>query len=227
MRAVLRHAQRCCATVAAEGATAPGRAWHKTLVLNADYTPLSITSAIRSLGLIDRQKAFALEMSPHHLHSEVLRLACPSVIVLAQYVKKTPPWAVAGADRLSVFRRDRGVCQYCSAPATTVDHVVPKSKGGDSSWSNLVCACLACNLRKGNKLLSQTSMSLVRQPRTPTLQEMTRWRIDDRRPFRKRYAYRLEHAWSRRAACPAHRARTPFSSRCARHLVLWVVRAGI
>ena len=197
MKAVLRHAQRRCATVAAEAAVGPSRAWHKTLVLNADYTPLSITSAIRSLGLIDSQKAFALEMSPHHLRSEALRLACPSVIVLAQYVKKQAPWAVARADRYSVYRRDNGVCQYCSAPATTMDHVVPKSKGGDSSWSNIVACCLACNLRKGSKLLSQTSMTLINQPRTPTLQEMTRWRIDDLKPFPKRHAYRMEHSWSR------------------------------
>ena len=132
-----------------------------TLVLNADYTPLSITSAIRSIGLISENKAHALEMSGQYLRSEVLRLACPSVIVLSHYVKRNEQWASKqrlfngqkgismSVDRRSIFRRDNQTCQYCSAHATTIDHVIPKSKGGDASWGNLVACCAPCNLRKG------------------------------------------------------------------------------
>ena len=63
-----------------------------------------------------------------------------------------------------------------SAPATTVDHVVPKSKGGAFVWTNLVASCGPCNMRKGNRLLENTTMTLLRQPRTPTMHEVVQWR---------------------------------------------------
>lgn len=150
----------------------------KTLVLNADYTPLSITSAVRSVGLIDKNKAFPLEMSSNHLRSEMLRIACPSVVVLSQYVSinrraaPDPKAVLRPVDRYSVLRRDGHTCQYCMAPATTLDHVVPRSKGGESLWTNLVAACQACNSKKGAKLLSQTDMKLRREPRAPSAHEI-------------------------------------------------------
>lgn len=144
----------------------------RTLVLNADYTPVAITSAIRSLALCSNNRAMAVEMSDYYLKSELLKMQCPSVIVLLSYVKMKKkifvPNGQTRASREMIKRRDNNTCQYCGAPGNSIDHVIPQSKGGMSTWENLVCACESCNFRKADKLLSQTKMKLRRQPRPPT-----------------------------------------------------------
>ena len=181
----------------------------RTLVLNADYTPLSITSAVRSIGLIEKNKAHALEMSQQTLRSEFLRLAAPSVIVLSQYVKRADyikthkEKALTLANRTLIFKRDDHTCQYCGAPATTVDHIVPKSKGGGFTWTNLVAACSPCNVRKGNRSLDQTAMTLRKPPRIPDAHEMNRWRYEGNTPSKltrnsfNRQTIKLDASWKK------------------------------
>lgn len=147
----------------------------QTLVLNADYTPLSVTTAVRALMLEVSNKATVLETSGGFVRSEFLKLATPSVIVLASYVphrgkrvRSDAPTLKQIADRDSIFRRDDYECQYCAAEATTIDHVLPRSKGGTSTWENQVACCSPCNAKKGNKLLAQTSMKLRKKPGLPT-----------------------------------------------------------
>ena len=72
-----------------------------------------------------------------------------------------------GASRKAILQRDNRICQYCAEPATTIDHVVPRSKGGGQSWTNLASSCHACNSRKGNLLLSQSSLKLRKKPAPP------------------------------------------------------------
>ena len=118
-------------------------------------------------------------MTEHFLTSEMLRLACPSVIVLNQFCKvprlHDKKQAPRYPSRVAILMRDDSTCQYCSAVATTVDHVVPRSKGGGQDWGNLVACCSPCNAKKGNRLLSQTAMKLMKQPRTPTSMEIASW----------------------------------------------------
>ena len=142
-----------------------------TLVLNADYTPLSVTSAWRALQLRINQRAQVLEESGAFLQSELLRLACPSVIVLNEYQKVGNGNGARKckqhddiACRSGVFERDAYKCQYCGAPATTWDHILPKSKGGRTVWNNVVACCQPCNARKSDRLLAETSMRLKRKP---------------------------------------------------------------
>lgn len=137
----------------------------RTLVLNADYRPLSSTSAMRGLRLVESKLATALETSKVTVCSERLALPIPSVIVLAQYIKSTRAAdRVAHPTRTSIFFRDHSDCQYCGAAATTLDHVVPRSRGGTTTWTNVVACCMPCNQKKGNKLLSQTSLKLRSLP---------------------------------------------------------------
>ncbi len=149
----------------------------KTLVLNADYSPISITTAIRSIMLCRASKAIALEQSGHELRSENETIQAPSVIVLAQYVKMftaaAPKRVRLTPSRSEVMRRDDGTCQYCGSVATTIDHVRPVSKGGASTWDNLVAACWPCNNKKGSMLLSdpRLDMSLRCHPRQPSPRE--------------------------------------------------------
>ena len=139
----------------------------KTLVLNADYLPISVTSAVRSLTLLREQRAHVVEMASDLIKSEREVWACPSVIALSRYVHISSDSALDRLRRNSVtrhqiMRRDGGACQYCNAPATTVDHIIPRSKGGGSTWENLVAACTPCNAKKGSKDLQETNMHLRR-----------------------------------------------------------------
>lgn len=146
----------------------------RTLVLNADYQPISITSAVRSIALLREKKAHAVEMTSDVLKSELQSWVCPSVIVLSTYVKLKQPGPVSvriTPSRREILKRDGHECQYCRAPATTLDHIVPRSKGGSSTWENLVAACWPCNLKKGNMDLEQTPLRLRRAAQKPSFRQ--------------------------------------------------------
>ena len=137
----------------------------RALVLNADYVPISTTTAWRGHTLCLHKRAVAVEMSDFTLRSETLELELPSVIVLTAYQQitrrtKLPP----RPSRHHIFERDRSLCQYCGEPATTLDHIVPRSRGGQTTWENVVCCCSACNRKKGAKLLENTALRLRSQP---------------------------------------------------------------
>ena len=142
----------------------------KTLVLNADYSPISFTSLRRALALCANKHATALEISEDRVCSESMEFERPSVVVLSRYRKLSPQRAVdksARPSRSHVLSRDMFTCRYCGAPATSLDHVHPRSRGGESTWDNLVASCVVCNQRKGAKLLRECALKLRAPPQTP------------------------------------------------------------
>jgi 5-methylcytosine-specific restriction endonuclease McrA len=138
----------------------------RALVLNASYEPLAVVSYRRAVVLVLAEKADVLHDTGEHLHSARLTLAIPSVIRLRQFVK-VPYRRRAPLNRRAVFARDAHRCQYCGGPAESIDHVVPRSRGGRHEWENVVAACRPCNVRKRDRLLHETSMHLRRPPMVP------------------------------------------------------------
>ena len=145
------------------------------LVLNADYRPLSYyplslwpwQEAVKAVFL-DRVTIVAeYEQTVRSQRSEI---RIPSVVVLKDYVK---PQKRVAFTRFNLFLRDSFCCQYCGAKGDlTFDHVLPRSRGGITSWENVVAACSPCNLRKGSKTLKQSGLRLGFPPRAPTAEEM-------------------------------------------------------
>ncbi|MFN0115925.1 MAG: HNH endonuclease [Paracoccaceae bacterium] len=148
---------------------------HPALVLNADFRPLSYyplslwpwQEAIKAVFL-DRVTIIAEYDEVVRSQRAVFRI--PSVVVLKDYVR---PQKRVAFTRFNLFLRDEFCCQYCGSKGDlTFDHVVPRSKGGTTAWENVVAACAPCNLRKGNRSLKQSGLSLRRPPRQPTADDM-------------------------------------------------------
>lgn len=145
------------------------------LVLNADYRPLSYYP-LSLWSWQDTIKAVFLERV--NIVSEYDRAVCspsfsmrlPSVVSLKTYVK---PSRVPAFTRFNVFLRDRFTCQYCGArEELTFDHVIPRSKGGLTTWENVVAACSPCNLRKGDRLPHEVEMLPFQRPYAPSVQDL-------------------------------------------------------
>ena len=136
------------------------------LVLNATYEPLCVVPARRALLLVLMHKATSVEGSELVLHSASFSVTAPSVVRLIRYVR-IPYRGPVPLTRRAVFVRDGGRCVYCGGAATSIDHVVPRSRGGEHVWENVVAACRACNTRKRDRLLSETRMALRRRPSVP------------------------------------------------------------
>lgn len=138
------------------------------LVLNATYEPLNVTSLWRACSLILSRKAEVLEADPaREIRSPSTTLPHPIVIRLVSYVR-VPHFTSRRITRRALFARDTHTCQYCgSRTRLTLDHVVPRSRGGGSSWDNVVTACAPCNLRKSDRLPHEAGMPLRRLPRAP------------------------------------------------------------
>ncbi len=138
------------------------------LVLNATFEPLHFTSARRAITLLLAGKAEPVEASPRVVRSPSTIFALPAVIRLAMYIRKPFVDRVA-FNKKNIMRRDGYTCQYCNrrGERLTVDHVLPRSRGGDTSWTNVVAACLRCNLKKGSRLLDEVGMRLLREPVHP------------------------------------------------------------
>ncbi|MBX3051538.1 MAG: HNH endonuclease [Caldilineaceae bacterium] len=140
------------------------------LVLNATFEPLSLVSVRRAVVLLLREKAELVEATERILSSTSRAFPEPLVIRLTRYVRL--PHRSVPATRAGVMLRDAYTCQYCGdTPGRyelTVDHVVPRSKGGDHSWTNLTTACKRCNHKKGSLLLEEAQMSLLRKPFEPS-----------------------------------------------------------
>jgi 5-methylcytosine-specific restriction endonuclease McrA len=139
----------------------------RSLVLNASYEPLSVVSARRAVVLVLGEKAEIVHGSGLELHSERLTVPVPSVIRLRTFVR-VPYRRHAALSRRGVFLRDGGQCQYCGRRAESIDHVVPRSRGGDHTWENVVAACGRCNTSKRDRLLEETGMRLRCRPRAPS-----------------------------------------------------------
>ena len=138
------------------------------LLLNADYSALSVCSVERAIILVLLQKADLVEAhSDRFVRSTSLRLPWPSIVRLKFYVRV--PYKRIMISRKNVLRRDRFRCQYCnSRDRLTIDHVMPKSRGGRDTWDNLVTACTRCNTRKGNRTPEEAGMPLLRKPFRPS-----------------------------------------------------------
>jgi len=141
----------------------------RVLVLNATYEPINVCTVRRAAVLILKAKAEVIEHGAWELHAESLTLPRPVVIRLVTYVRVPRDTHRRKITRRAVFARDGWACQYCGSRSNlTVDHVVPRSKGGISTWENIVASCAPCNRRKGDNLLRQVGMSLRRKPRRPS-----------------------------------------------------------
>lgn len=138
----------------------------RALVLNGTYEPLAVVTGRRAVVLVLGDKADALEGSGLWLHAERLALEMPSVIRLRAVVKVTRQRDLP-ISRRGVFLRDEHRCQYCGNRAETLDHVVPRSRGGQHCWENVVAACRPCNVGKADRLLPDTRLRLGRAPVQP------------------------------------------------------------
>jgi 5-methylcytosine-specific restriction endonuclease McrA len=136
------------------------------LVLNATYEPLSVVSTRRAVVLLVREKAELVESHDRHWASEHIRVPVPSVIRLRRYVR-VPYRRRVPLNRRAVFARDAHSCQYCEGRAENIDHVVPRSRGGEHTWENVVACCRRCNTRKGDRTPEEAGMTTRAAPRAP------------------------------------------------------------
>jgi len=139
----------------------------RVLVLNAGYEPLGLTSIRRGVVLVQNRTADAVSLSQQFLRTPSSRIPVPSVIRLRRMIRR--PAGRLSLNRQNILRRDGFTCQYCGArhKVLTIDHVIPRSRGGRDSWENLVAACLDCNVRKGDRTPEEAGMPLLRQPGPP------------------------------------------------------------
>ena len=137
------------------------------LVLNQNYAPLSICNVRRAIVLLHRGKAESITNGGHILHTTRAEFAQPSVIRLVYMVKR--PISVSKLSRNEVFLRDQYSCQYCGQESKqlTIDHVIPRVRGGVHSWENVVAACIPCNHKKAGRTPSEARMRLPRSPAPP------------------------------------------------------------
>jgi 5-methylcytosine-specific restriction endonuclease McrA len=140
----------------------------KVLILNQSYEPISVCSTKKALLLLFLTKAEIVEERTNHVVRTVRdRYPFPSVIRLSAYLRV--PFRKIELSRKNILRRDGYRCQYCgtSTPPLTVDHVIPRSRGGADTWENLTCACVKCNNKKGNRTPDEARMRLLSVPRKP------------------------------------------------------------
>ena len=142
----------------------------RVLVLNASYEPINVCTVRRAAVLVLKERAEILEQSEATLHAEVFTMPRPAVIRLTTYIRIPRDAHSRKITRRAVFARDRWTCQYCGNErgTLTVDHVVPRSKGGASSWDNIVTCCAPCNRRKADRLPAQARMHPRRRPSPPS-----------------------------------------------------------
>ena len=131
----------------------------RTLVLNAGYEPLSVVSFRRAIVLVLAGKARVLAHGDPPVIGGSVTLPRPTVILLARYVR-APLARSVPVSRRGVLRRDGHRCAYCTGPATTIDHVLPRSRGGQDVWENLVACCVRCNNAKGDRTPEEKGWSL-------------------------------------------------------------------
>lgn len=141
------------------------------LVLNATYEPVHITAVRRALVLVLKGVARAEEHNHAEVHSPSLTLSVPSVIRLLEY--RRIPRQTRALSRRNILLRDRNTCQFCGrvfpAAELTLDHVIPRSRGGTTSWDNLVASCYRCNNIKGHRTPEEAGLTLIRKPRSYNL----------------------------------------------------------
>jgi len=156
-----------CSTEPAQGPPAlADTAFRRSLLLNASREPLCVVSVHRAVTLVLSGKAVVLESDGRLLRSPSVAVPVPQVLCLTRYVHVPFRRAVPPSRRM-VLHRDGHRCAYCAAPADTVDHVHPRSRGGVHEWTNVVAACSRCNHRKADRLLSELGWQLLIAPTVP------------------------------------------------------------
>jgi 5-methylcytosine-specific restriction endonuclease McrA len=151
-----------------EGERGRSKDSNRVLVLNASYEPLNVCTVRRAVVLVLKQKAELLERGQRRLRSESVTLPQPVVIRLVEYVRVPREGSRRRITRRAVFARDSWTCQYCGRTShLTVDHVLPRSRGGRSIWENIVTSCAPCNRRKGNRTPVEVDMHPRRKPKAP------------------------------------------------------------
>ena len=161
----------------------------KVLVLNQSYEPLMVINAKRAIVLIIKEKVKMLEKYSENIRSAQNSFDLPSVIRLNFYVHLKYKDIVL--NRRNIIKRDDYRCQYCAKQATplTLDHIVPKNKGGKDSWENLVAACSKCNTRKGDTLLKHMDMKLLKKPRKPSKLFQLQTYVNEKQDNWKQYLF--------------------------------------
>lgn len=161
----------------------------RVLVLNADYSPISVCTVERAflLNFLDKAELIT-SANGFKLHSVSKTFDMPAVIKLKRYVNV--PYKGVNLTRQNIFKRDNHTCQYCgNTRDLTLDHVVPRSKGGSSTWNNLVTACKKCNTTKGDNSLEKVGIKLREKPFKPTyimfLRDFSGYGCDEWQPFLK------------------------------------------
>ena len=137
------------------------------LVLNQNYEPLNVCRVRRAVVLLYQGKAEMLENGSGFIHSANQTFPVPSVIRLDYMIRRPRPQRKL--TRLEIFNRDRHTCQYCGQNnrQLTLDHVIPRYRGGQHTWENVVSACVACNRHKAGRTPKEASMKLIRPPSPP------------------------------------------------------------
>ena len=143
----------------------------EVLLLNSTFEPHDVIDPYRALRLVFRGKAEVLQYDQGELRSIHSSVRIPAVIRIYRYIRfKRNPIRFS---RANVLRRDNHKCQYCgmfmnaNSKKLTWDHIVPRARGGDSSWENCVACCIKCNSKKGDKTLAEMGWNLLKEPRTP------------------------------------------------------------
>lgn len=164
----------------------------RVLVLNASYEPLQLVSIRRAVILLLQDKAELVEAAQEQLRARGFSLTVPLVIRLVRYIK-IPRRLKLPCSRRGVLARDRETCQYCGVQPgrsqLTVDHVLPKSQGGLTTWENVVTACRECNHRKGGRTPEQANMQLRSVPRQPQYVAFALLGELERHEVWRKYAY--------------------------------------
>ena len=164
----------------------------KVLLLNQSYQPLMTLNAKRAIILSFTEKVDILERYSDKIYSVNLTILLPSVIRLKNYVhikhKQLP------LNRKNILKRDNNICQYCKKNDSfmTIDHVIPKDKGGHESWSNLVTACKSCNTKKGNLILKDINMTLIKKPKKPSILYSIQYALNSSQNSWKPYLFMKE-----------------------------------
>lgn len=144
----------------------------QVLLLNQDSTPLNIITISKAFKLLAKDKVWADETLNEYYEvvsvSKIIKI--PKILILKYYVKL--PFKRIAPTRKNIFKRDKYTCQYCGIDlcekSATIDHIIPKSKGGGSTWTNMIASCKDCNLFKGNRSPKEAKMDIKSKPKEPS-----------------------------------------------------------
>ena len=140
-----------------------------TLLLNSTFEPLRVVYWKKAVVMVLLERVEVIEEYDRMIRGICFALRLPAVIRLTCYIKRRNP--IVKFSRQNLYLRDGGKCQYCGSPflqkELTYDHVVPRSKGGETEWTNVVTCCGTCNLKKGGRTPEEAGMALIRRPKVP------------------------------------------------------------